>query len=434
MRLGLMPYCIPAVIVWIAGSSSSLLLAQSPGDLIGVTPCRVVDTRGPNGPFGGPIITGGTTRVFTIPLGACSIPSDAVAYSLNISVVPPGPLGYITVWPDGQSRPLAATLVDSTGLVLSNGAIIQAGASGAIDVFVSNTTHVVIDIDGYFLPQTNPANDSTALGVNSLLNNTGTSNSAFGSFSLVNATGNDNTGSGALALSNSTSGSSNTAVGFESLYFNGGGSNNTAVGSFGLGNNTSGNNNIGVGYFAGQNIVAGNNNIEIGASGSGDESGAIRIGTQGTQTNTFIAGINNATVTGSAVFINSNGQLGVTSSSIRYKDDVRDMGESSDALMLLRPVTFRYKKANENGSKPLQYGLIGEEVQKIYPELVVYGRDGQVESVQYHQLPALLLNEVQKEHRTIERQQEQIQELEARIALLERLLQTSPESKDTAAH
>src|SRR6185437_734358 len=99
-----------------------------------------------------------------------------------------------------------------------------------------------------------------------------------------------------------------------------------------------------------------------------------------------------------------------------------DMGESSDALMQLHPITFRYKQSAQGGSNPLQYGLIGEEVAKLYPELVVYGRDGQVESVQYHQLPALLLNEMQKQHKIIQGQKNQIQSLERRIGALESLI------------
>lgn len=455
-----------------------VLRAQSqPGDVIGITPCRVVDTRNANGPFGGPIITGGTTRVFTIPAGACSVPSDAVAYSLNISVVPPGPLGYVTVWPDGQTMPLAATLVDSTGLVLSNGAIVQAGASGAIDVFVSNTTHVIIDINGYFMPQSDPSSESTAVGRGALIGNTGRYNSAFGYDALISPSGGSNTAMGTFALQSTTSGDSNSAFGLSSLATNTTGSNNTALGFYTLQQNTTGNsntavgeialqanttgnsntalgysalgvvstgsNNIGIGYASGINVAAGSHNIEIGASGAGDESGVIRIGTAGQQTSAYVAGIAGVLVTGgSAVLVDPNtGQLGVASSSARYKEDIQDMGESSDLLMQLRPVTFRYKQPTANGTKPVQYGLIGEEVEKVFPELVVRGRNGEVESVQYHQLPALLLNEVQKEHGVIQEQrneignqQEQIRSLETRITALESLLRTHLPEAATANH
>ncbi len=148
----------------------------------------------------------------------------------------------------------------------------------------------------------------------------------------------------------------------------------------------------------------------------------IRIGADPVQTSTFIAGIYDSTVSGAAVLINSNGQLGVATSSRRFKEDIQPIGNTSDALMQLRPVQFRYKQAAPDGTKPLEYGLIGEEVAKIYPELVLYGRDGKVESLKYQELPALLLNELQKQHKVIE-------ELEARIAALESQLRAQQTAK-----
>jgi len=120
-------------------------------------PCRVVDTRavgvtGLTGDFGPPQITGGSTRNFPIPTSSCGIPATAQAYSLNFTVVPPGPLNYITTWPAGQSMPLVSTLNDIGGAIVANAAIVAAGANGAIDVFASNPTNVIIDINGYFAP------------------------------------------------------------------------------------------------------------------------------------------------------------------------------------------------------------------------------------------------------------------------------------------
>ncbi|HUA62739.1 MAG TPA: BACON domain-containing protein, partial [Verrucomicrobiae bacterium] len=115
-----------------------------------VTPCRVADTRNGNGTFGGPIMTGGSTRVFPIPSSACAIPSNALAYSLNITVVPPAALTYLTVWPTGVAQPYVSTLNAFQGQVVANAAIVPAGSNGAISVFVSDTTHVIIDINGYF--------------------------------------------------------------------------------------------------------------------------------------------------------------------------------------------------------------------------------------------------------------------------------------------
>lgn len=117
-----------------------------------VTPCRVSDTRDPNGTFGGPIITGGTSRSFPVPQSACGIPSAAAGYSLNATVVPSGSLGYLTVWPSGTSMPLASTLNAYDGLVTANAALVPAGAGGAVSVFGANSTHVILDIGGYFAP------------------------------------------------------------------------------------------------------------------------------------------------------------------------------------------------------------------------------------------------------------------------------------------
>jgi len=118
-----------------------------------VTPCRLVDTRNPIGPLGGPIMGPHEIRTFPLPSSSCnSIPAGAMAYSLNFTVVPSGPLYYLTTWPTGESQPVVSTLNASSGLVTANAAIVPAGTSGDINVFASDTTHVVIDINGYFAP------------------------------------------------------------------------------------------------------------------------------------------------------------------------------------------------------------------------------------------------------------------------------------------
>ena len=167
-------------------------------------------------------------------------------------------------------------------------------------------------------------------------------------------------------------------------------------------NNTTGSNNIALGYLAGSNLTTGSNNIDIGNQGVAAESNTIRIGTQGTQTATFIAGISGVGVTGGApVEVTSAGQLGIVMSSARYKHDIRDMGEKSSALLKLRPVSFRY---NNDPANTLQYGLVAEEVAKVYPELVVYGPDGKVMTVRYSMLSAMLLNELQKQNSELRNQ------------------------------
>jgi uncharacterized repeat protein (TIGR01451 family) len=124
--------------------------ALAPLRFVPVTPCRVADTRGPAGPFGGPTPAAGSTRSFTIPQSGCGIPATAQAYSLNVTVVPAGPLSYLTLWPAGQPQPLVSTLNSFGGTVVANAAIVPAGANGAVSVFVSNQTDVILDIDGYF--------------------------------------------------------------------------------------------------------------------------------------------------------------------------------------------------------------------------------------------------------------------------------------------
>jgi hypothetical protein len=117
---------------------------------VAVTPCRVVDTRNASGPFGGPTMTAGSTRSFAIPQSACGIPETAQAYSLNVTVVPQGPLSYLTLWPAGQSQPFVSTLNSFGGTVVANAAVVPAGSNGAVSVFVTNPTDVILDINGYF--------------------------------------------------------------------------------------------------------------------------------------------------------------------------------------------------------------------------------------------------------------------------------------------
>jgi hypothetical protein len=121
-----------------------------------VAPCRIADTRNPTGPFGGPAIAAKATRSFTVPQSACGIPSAAAAYALNVTVVPEGPLDYLTVWPAGQAQPTVSLLNSTDGRIKANAAIIPAGVSGAISVYPSaeTPTHVVMDISGYFIPAT----------------------------------------------------------------------------------------------------------------------------------------------------------------------------------------------------------------------------------------------------------------------------------------
>jgi hypothetical protein len=503
----------------------------------------------------------------------CSIPATAQAYSLNITVVPPGPLSYITVWPTGQNQPVVSTLNDQTGTIVANAAIVPSGTSGSINVYASQGTDIIIDINGYYaasfgtpsggyqfpsatgMPlmtiaptgnvgigtatpgsaldvvgdinfggsvrfQGNPvlqvpgglttANFSsgvgslasntsgignTAIGDQALtFNTTGSYNTATGPSALYfNATGTYNTALGGSALRSNTFGSastavgwgalytnnagSNVAVGFQTLYQNTGGMQNTAIGShallantvgnyntavgaetlganttgqestatggwalfsnttggantasgyYALFSNTTGSNNIAIGYQAAMNVSGTNsNNIHIGTQGASGDNGTIRIGgntnlsDSATQTQFFASGIRGTTTTNNdaiPVVIDSAGQLGTVSSSRRYKEDIQDMGDASSGLMRLRPVTFRYQKPFADGSKPIQYGLIAEEVAEVYPNLVARSADGQIETVKYQVLDSMLLNEVQRLNKENQSLQQRLERLEAAMA------------------
>jgi hypothetical protein len=237
--------------------------------------------------------------------------------------------------------------------------------------------------------------------VNALQNDTGSLNTATGFKALnQNNSGTENTATGANALFSNTTGSVNTAVGSRALYSNNAGFDNTVVGVAALYHNTSGANNIALGAAAGTNITTGSQNIEIGNQETTGDANTIRIGTQGQQTATFIAGISAAGVTGADVLVSSSGRLGVPTSSARFKRDIRDMGQTSGNLMQLRPVTFVYKN-DPQGTR--QYGLVAEEVERVYPELVTYDADGKIETVRYSMLTSMLLNELQKQKRENQR-------------------------------
>ena len=353
---------------------------------VAMTPCRVADTRASQmfaSPFGAPSLSAGPARSFPIQSSTtCSIPPAAQAYSFNVTVIPPASLGYLILWPTGQSQPNAVTLDDITGDIRNNAVIVPAGTpNGSISAVVNGNTDLVIDINGYYAAAL--GNSNTAIGLNAL---------------FANTSGTDNTASGAGALYTNTTGNYNVADGASALYYNTTGIYNTAVGIGALVNLTNGSDNTALGYNAGQNITTGNYNIDIGNAGTAGDSYTIRIGTDTVQTSFFAAGIygNMTNGAGVPVLIDFNGQLGTVNSSRRYKEDIQDMDDASSGLMQLRPVTYRYQKPYADGSKPIDYGLIAEEVAVIYPDLVVKGADGQIETVQYHKLIPMLLNEVQK--------------------------------------
>jgi hypothetical protein len=256
------------------------------------------------------------------------------------------------------------------------------------------------------LASNSSGNYNTAIGSLALFNNTGGSgNTATGETALVNnTTGGGNSAHGEDALRSNSTGNTNAANGAQALYANTSGSDNTAVGFGALGGNTIGGQNIALGVNAGMNLTTGSNNIDVGHSGVAGETGKIRIGTASKQTATFIAGISGVAVTGSQVVVNSSGKLGIAGSSARFKQAIKPMDKTSEAILALEPVTFRYKEEIDPDASP-QFGLVAEQVEKVNPDLVLRDAEGKVNTVRYEAVNAMLLNEFLKHHRKVEEQE-----------------------------
>jgi len=205
-----------------------------------MTPCRIADTRngqGFSGAFGPPSLVGGATgRTFPIQSNTtCPVPSNAQAYSFNLSVIPPAAGGYITAFPTGTAMPLAAALIWAQALLVSNAAVVPAGTNGSVDIYASANTDLVIDINGYYAAPTD-LGGNTALGTGALESTLGAGaaggNTAVGIDALeFNTTGSLNTASGSGALQSNTTGDANTASGVWALHNNTTGYQNTADGT-----------------------------------------------------------------------------------------------------------------------------------------------------------------------------------------------------------
>jgi Chaperone of endosialidase len=428
-------------------------------EYIPLMPCRVFDSRTVSP------LPGGEPTNITIA-GLCGVPPNAVAADLNFTIVNPQGVGHLTVFPANGPAPLASLVNYVPGQTVANVADIRLGAGGAVSAQPFTTTELVVDVYGYFIDVEELADQNTALGdgalanitrgirntatgVNALASNTtgggnvatgfqalnsntsGDNNTATGPRALFsNTTGVSNTATGAGALFSNTTGEENTALGDGALSSNTTGLGNTAVGFTALVGNTTGNLNIALGTGAGFNVTTGSNNIHIYDAGTDADNALIRIGTAGTQTATFIAGINGVNIgMGAPVLVNANGQLGTMMSAAGFKEGIEDLGEGSRRLLGLRPVRFRYKPQHDDPSRPLQYGLVAEEVAEVFPELVYPGPDGAPSSVSYHLLSVLLLNELQRQEREwraekakaaarFEAQQAQLDELRAQVRAL----------------
>ena len=282
--------------------------------------------------------------------------------------------------------------------------------------------------DGYKALEKNTTGSSnTATGLNALNKNTiGSANAANGASALYsNTTGVDNTANGFDALYSNINGYNNTADGYAALFKNSSGITNTAIGSNALYSNTTGGSNIALGFQAGFNLTTGNNNIDIGNVGVAAEANTIRIGTAGSQTNTYIAGISGVTVAGGVgVFVDANGQLGTKTSSARFKEAIKPMDKASEAILALKPVTFHYKHELDPDGIP-QFGLVAEDVEKVNRDLVVRDEQGKPYTVRYEAVNAMLLNEFLKARRQIDAQQKQIDALTAGLQKVSAQLEAS---------
>jgi Chaperone of endosialidase len=305
-------------------------------------------------------------------------------------------------------------------------------------------------IGSFALVRNQFGSNNTAVGADALFdnfggsNNTGTGfgalrgetrelfvgdfNTASGALALHNnGIGEFNTASGANALLLNTEGSGNVAEGFQALSNNTTGRENTGIGLNALFSNTTGSRNTALGTGAGGALTTGSDNIVIGNSGIAGDSNTIRIGTQGTQTRTFVAGIiGTALGPGVAVRVNLFGQLGTVGSSARFKQNIKAMDKASEAIHALKPVTFRYKDEIDPEGGP-QFGLIAEDVAKVNPDLVARDAKGELYTVRYEAVNAMLLNEFLKEHRKVEKLEatvaQQRKDFEAAVAQLKAQVQ-----------
>jgi post-segregation antitoxin (ccd killing protein) len=358
--------------------------------------------------------SGALVNVIVTPEPAAENGFDNTAFGFNA-------LSLTTIGPNN-------TAIGSSAL--GSNTIGDANTATGAGALIRNTTGSANTATGVAALQQNNGDDNTAIGIIALrdnvtgnantaagaralqLNISGSSNTAIGSGALTsNSTGGENTASGAGALHLNDNGRENTASGANALSSNISRVRNTAVGHEGLSQST-GNKNIGIGFKAGVALTVGNNNIYLGSLGGDSvEYQTMRLGRA--QTRTFIAGVATASVDGAPVMIDTTtGQLGIATSSARFKQDVAPMGTRSEKVLDLRPVTFVYK---DDAHAVMHYGLIAEVVARVYPELVISTSAGEAQTVKYLELIPMLLNELQRQRQTLDRQERELAALRALV-------------------
>ena len=290
----------------------------------------------------------------------------------------------------------------------------------------SLTTGAANTAVGWFsLFGTSSGSFNTAVGAGALDLNTADNNTAVGVAALLlNTTGTDNTANGRAALEFNDTGTENTAVGALALFNNTIGIENTAIGSAALANNSTGALNVALGDTAGSGVTTANNVIAIGTQVAGEN----------VSDTCYIGNIFNQTSSGGAgVFVNSAGKLGTGTSSRRFKDDIKPMDQTSEAILALQPVTFRYKKEIDPEGRS-HFGLVAEDVEKINPDLVVRDKEGKPYSVRSEQVNAMLLNEFLKEHKKVEKLEATVADLATQLRQVSAQLQMNNSSGQVAAN
>jgi hypothetical protein len=357
------------------------------------------------------IILIGAFALAAMPSQAVSPPPDG-GYPNQNTAEGEDPLFSLTTGTDNTALGYHALFIDATSS--SNTAV----GSTALAGNTSGRENTALGRSALFSNTT--GNGNVAIGFSSLVNNTaGSYNIAVGNASLNNHTsGNLNVALGHFAMRDDSDGDDNVAVGYTAMIANISGNRNTAVGNYALQSNTTGEANICIGIFAGRDLTTGSNNIDIGNVGKASESKTIRIGNKTTQRNTYIAGVDGVTVAGGVgVIIDTDGHLGTVTSSERYKEQIKPMDKSSEAILSLKPVTFRYKKRLDPKGIH-QFGLVAEQVEKVNPDLVARDDQGKPYTVRYEAVNAMLLNEFLKEHRGVQELKTTVAQQRAQIEAL----------------
>jgi len=387
----------------------------------GLLPTARAVTPAPDGGYPGFNTAEGVNALFSLTTGAANTANGYEALYHNTAGYFNTATGYEALYHDTTGFDNTA---NGSQALASNTTGSQNTANGT-DALYSNTTGNQNTANGYAALNTNTTGiNNTANGFEALLSNTtGEDNTANGYGALLsNTTGNLNTATGVSALANNTTGGQNTANGIDALSRNTTGGNNTANGVDALFGNTTGfyntaegfeallsntgSHNVGLGSNAGSNLTTGSGNVCIGAGVKG---------VAGESNTTRIRNVYASVASARALYVNSNNKIGTLVSSRRFKDEIKPMDKASEAILALKPVTFRYKKEIEpNGA--IMFGLIAEEVEKVDPDLVTRDDKGEVETVRYEAVNAMLPNEFLKEHRKVEDYHRELQKQEATIA------------------